>query len=92
MTDDELAAVDAWLDELETGCDGWYIEVRLVRALRDEVARLRAFAEEAASDHQHEWDAVDPQEVWYCTVCGEQAQDWTQYIHEAARALLNMKP
>lgn len=41
MTDEELAAVDAWLDELEPGCDGWYIDVTLVRALRDEVERLR---------------------------------------------------
>lgn len=41
MTDEELAAVDAWLDELEPGCDGWYIDVTLVRALRDELERLR---------------------------------------------------
>lgn len=92
MTDEELAAVDAWLDELEPGCDGWYIDVTLVRALRDEVERLREFVVEAASDHQHEWDAIDPQEVWYCTVCGERPQDWAQFIQEDARALLDLKP
>ena len=48
MTDDEhdteraarLAEVDAWLADLEPGCDGWYIPTRLVRWLRDEVDRL----------------------------------------------------
>lgn len=34
-----LAEVDAWLADLEPGCDGWYIETRLVRWLRDEVER-----------------------------------------------------
>lgn len=56
MTDDALAAVDAWLDDLETGCDGWYIEVRLVRALRDEVARLQKreaeLLDEIASEYE----------------------------------------
>ena len=52
MTDDDteraarLAEVDAWLADLEPGCDGWYIETRLVRWLRDEVERL----ERAAKD------------------------------------------
>ena len=37
---ERLAEVDAWLADLEPGCDGWYIETRLVRWLRDEVERL----------------------------------------------------
>ena len=52
MTDDDteraarLAEVDAWLADLEPGCDGWYIETRLVRWLRDEVEHLRRRATE----------------------------------------------
>ena len=90
MTDEEFAAIKArwrWnlVDALPTGSQAKMD----VRALCDHVERLRAFVREVAGDHQHEWDAVDPQEVWYCTVCGEHAQDWAQYIDEKARALLN---
>ena len=41
-----LAEVDAWLADLEPGCDGWYIQTRLVRWLRDEVERLERAAKE----------------------------------------------
>lgn len=51
MTDEELATVDAWLNELEPGCDGWYIDVALVRALRDEVERLREIVRAVAEAH-----------------------------------------
>lgn len=49
LTDDDLAEIDEWLDDLEPGCDGWYIETRLVRALRDEVDRLRSIVTSAPS-------------------------------------------
>ena len=47
MSDDDadrverLAEVDAWLADLEPGCDGFYIQTALVRSLRDEMERLR---------------------------------------------------
>ena len=45
---ERLAEVDAWLADLEPGCDGWYIETRLVRWLRDEVERHREIARAVA--------------------------------------------
>lgn len=48
LSADDLSAIDEWLENLEPGCDGFYIEVRLVRALRDEVTRLREAQERGA--------------------------------------------
>lgn len=65
MTDEELAAVDAWLDELEPGCDGWYIEVTLVRALRDEVERAREIVRAVAALHgDKDWVGNDEYGGW----------------------------
>jgi hypothetical protein len=45
---DDLAALDEWLSDLEPGCDGFYIETRLVRALRDAYGEALAIAGELA--------------------------------------------
>lgn len=49
MTNDELAEIDAWIEDVHIGSDGFYIESRLVVALRDEVERLREIVRAVAA-------------------------------------------
>ena len=89
MTDDDteraerLADVDAWLTDLEPGCDGWYIPTRLVRWLRDEVERYREIAQAVVDGETVMRHAVFPVYgdledtaaepigyTWYCASCG----------------------
>ena len=100
MSDDEhdteraerLAEVDAWLADLEPGCDGWYIQTRLVRWLRDEMERLREIAQAVV-------DAIPPlsrdmADDEFCDYCGapwegiEETAHTVECLITKSRALL----
>lgn len=97
MTDEELAAIKAHittpvlLSDEEMAGDAWRV---IIQAWRDrakllaEVEAWRAFGRAVAGSHEHQWEAVDPQEVWYCTVCREVSQDYAATVQAEARALL----
>jgi hypothetical protein len=53
-----------------------------------ELDRLRVALSDIAGDHVHKWDAVDPQEVWACDVCGERSHEWAEGAQEQAREAL----
>ena len=63
-----------------------------VAELEAENAQLRTILAYIADDHAHEWDAVDPQEVWACQVCHIDSQDYAGEVQEKARAWLEAHP
>lgn len=76
-----LAAQNALINEAAQALE----EAVQIRAERD---AMREIVAAVAGDHVHQWDAVDPQEVWACEVCGEYSHDWAEEVQQRARALL----
>lgn len=82
------AAASVWRELAQTFAD--YADVLLaeVERLRKDNFAAWAFVYEAAGDHEHKWNAIDPQEVWYCTICHEISQDYAEETQKQARMLL----
>lgn len=96
MTDEELAAIKARINDPLTLPPGMTEEAltRIHEAWHDrqaliaELERLAAAIREIAGDHMHQWEAIDPQEVWACETCHAYSQDYAEEVQEKACALL----
>jgi hypothetical protein len=67
MTDEDWTEINEWIEDVHTGSDGFYIESRLVVALRDEVEAWRAIARDVAATPPA---YREQPEEWYCVHCG----------------------
>lgn len=87
MTPENKPLLDA-LIQIVAGIRNPAAEDALVNAIQ-ELVRLRAFVHEVVGDHEHHWEAVDPQEVWACETCHEYSQDYATDVQTRAQALLS---
>lgn len=77
LTDEDWTEINEWIEDVHTGSDGFYIESRLVVALRDEVERLR--------EQSGYWEALARFQAREITILSEIAQDMADCdpIHES---------